>query len=343
MRYNIVKLNEHISGNVEAVEIILENLGCENLTYHQGRREFRCSRDAGKNPSAVKVNVDTLGFTCYSTGERGSIYNFIMIKKDCNFPTALRWVQKLLKLDSENLIDKDIKLPFCGFYKQINQDIKEPELSVKTYPVDVLAPYLGRYTKSFVEDGIDVLTQQKFMLGYDFETDRIIIPQWNMNGELVGLMGRSNDKNIPYEFRWLPIIPCSRSYTLFGYHQNYAKIQQQQLCVVTESEKGVMQLASMGKNYGLATCTKSISAVQERYLKALRVEKIVLAYDQGLSQEELEHEAAKLKLMNPIYKNKVGYIYDPKGDILALGSKDSPTDLGSKAFETLLNKYTIWI
>lgn len=339
---NVVRLNEILSDNEDAIMTILEGVGCASMRYNPSRKEIRCAREEGKNPLAVSVKVDSLYFKCFSTNEQGSIYNFVMNKLDLSFPEALNWVADLLNIDRSEL-KGDVKLPFGGFYKHLIKSSSEPEMAMQTYDKSVLDKYGLSSNLAFLWDGISLDIQERFHLGYDWETDRITIPQWNMNGELVGIMGRSNDPLIPHEFRWHPIIPCPRSYTLFGYHQNYAKIQQQQLCVVTESEKGVMQLATMGKNYGLATCTKSISAVQERYLKALRVEKIVLAYDQGLSQEELEHEATKLKLMNPIYKNKVGYIYDPKGDILALDSKDSPTDLGSKAFETLLNKYTIWI
>lgn len=339
---NVVRLNNYLSNNIDAIQIILEKLNCDNIKYIHSRNEFRCSRESGKNPTAVRINCETLRFICYSTNEQGSVYNLVMLKKNFSFPEALRWVAKSLGLNSGNLADK-MALPFGGFYKNILHTITEPELHMTTYPEETLDVYGHNLNLSFLKDGIDFQTQEKFQIGYDHETDRITIPQWSVNGELVGVMGRSNDIDIPHEYRWLPIIPCSRSYTLFGYHQNYQAIQQQQLVVITESEKGVMQMSSMGYDFGLATCTKTISDTQARYIKALRVEKIILAYDQGVPENDLIKEAQKVMVNNAIYNNKVGYIYDPQGNILTLDKKESPTDKNIKEFQTLVNKYTKWI
>ncbi|MEY8366561.1 hypothetical protein AALA22_13060 [Anaerovoracaceae bacterium 41-7] len=342
MAVNVVKLNNYLSGNVAAIEDLLNHLGCENIRYNREKREFRCSRDFGKNPSAVRVKVDNLRFSCFSTNEQGSIFNFVMSKLGISFPDSLKWVVNSLGLE-KSLFQSAIKLPFDGFYKDVIRNVSEPELSQKTYSNEILNQY-GRFGHvSFLKDGIDLLTQNKFSLGYDYESSRITIPQWNMNGELVGIMGRSNDPGIPYEYRWLPIIPCSRSYTLFGYHKNYFNIQQQQLAIITESEKGVMQMDSMGYHFGLATCTKNISEVQARYLKALMVDKIVIAYDEGISEEELRFQANKIKMNNSLYMNNVGYIYDKYNDILGNGSKASPTDGGVKNFKKLVNDYIRWI
>lgn len=341
MIVNVIKLNEKLSDDRDAIETLLNEIGCENIHYNATRNEIRCSRDEGKNPTAVRIKLDTLRFSCFSTNEQGSLYNLIMAKTGKTFPETLSWVSRTLNLSKEELIH-DIKLPFGGFYKQIIRAHSEPELCQKTYEESILEQYGLISHMSFIRDGIDIKTQEFFHLGYDIESNRITIPQWDFNGNIVGIMGRSNDIDIPYEYRWLPVIPCSRSYTLFGYHQNYAAIQQQQLAIVTESEKGVMQLKSMGYDFGLATCTRTISSVQAKYLKALRTKKIILAYDEGISEDELIYEAMKIKVDNPILKNSVGYIYDKHGEILKSGTKMSPTDIGSRGFKELIKK-TVWI
>ena len=156
-------------------------------------------------------------------------------------------------------------------------------------------------------------------------------------------MGRSNDPNCPHDERWLPIIPCSRNLTLFGYHRNYSKILQNDIVVVFESEKAVMQLDTFGCNVGLSSCGNHLSSTQVRYLKSLMVKRIIIAYDEGLSEEYIREEAKKLLSENHIYKNKVGYIYDKNHDILQINSKASPSDLGRNAFNTLVKKHTVWL
>lgn len=337
---NVVKLNRYLSNNIDAIEQILYSIGCEKIKYNSSNKTFRCSRAEGKNPSAVVINVETLKFICFSTDEKGSIYNLIMNKLLLSFPEALYWTATLLGLDKREFVG-EIKYPFGGFYKKLTSNIEEPEMNMNKISKSELDKYGLVSSLKFYNDGIDFITQNSYGLGYDCMTDRITIPEWDLNGNLVGIMGRSNDPNIDYDQRWLPIIPCSRSYTLYGYHMNYADIQRRQRCYITESEKGPMQLATMGLNNGLATCTKSISKTQEKYIKALRVDEVVLAYDQGLEEEYIRHEAEKLRINNHIYKNKVGYIFDKNGDILK--GKDSPTDLGIKNFKKLINEYVVWI
>lgn len=342
MAVNVVKLNDHLSGNADAIETILSAIGCENIRYNPSKREFRCSREPDKNPTAVRVKIDNLRFSCFSTNEQGSIFNLIMSKKRLSFPEALKWTIKTLGLDKD-YFDGIVKLPFGGYYKKIIRSDVEPELNQTVYPEETLDEFGKISHIQFLKDGIDLQTQEKFHLGYDNTTSRITIPQWDLNGNLIGVMGRSNDPEIPYKYRWLPIIPCARSLTLYGYHINYSAIQRQQMAIITESEKGVMQLASMGYNFGLATGTRRISEVQAKYLKALRVDRMIIAYDQGIPEDELRAEAYKIKMDNHIYTNKIGYIFDKSGEILKNDSKDSPTDLGQDKFRVLVNNYTRWI
>lgn len=339
---NVIKLNEIISGDKDAVETILHEIGCENIRYNEQQREFRFSKSTDKNPTASRVKIDNLKYQCFSSNEQGSIYNLVMNKENLNFPLALKRVSNILNLD-ETALNTTLQLPFGGFYKHIIRANNNEEVKLPTYPHSILDEFGGIKNTTFLHDGISLATQSEYELGYDTETNRIVIPQWDTNGEIVGIMGRSNDPEIPYEYRWLPIIPCSRSHTLYGYHKNYAGIQNKQICVITESEKGVMQLHSMGFPVGLATCTRTISSYQVKYLKALRADKIILAYDEGIPECDLREEAQKLKVNNSIYTNKVGYIYDKNNDILRSGSKNSPTDLGREAFRTLANKYTKWV
>lgn len=339
---NVAKLNEHISGDKDAIETILEKLECVGINYNRQQQTFRFALQEGKNPTGNILDINSLRFMSFTSGARGSIYNLIMLKKKKTFPEALKWAARSLKID-ENQLNIAIKLPFGGFYKTLGRAREDPESLMVTYPEQTLEQFGSITNLHFLKDGISLQTQEKFRLGYDTESDRITIPQWNSNGELVGIMGRSNDPDIPHDKRWFPIIPCSRGHTLFGFHQNYAKIQQKQTCVIVEGEKGVMQLSSMGFNIGLATCTKSISRVQAKYIKALRVDKILIAYDEGVSESELRHEAEKIKIQNHIYDNEVGFIFDRSNEILKIGSKCSPTDLGKDSFKELVNNHVIWI
>lgn len=331
-----------MSGNTDAITTLLENLNVSNIKENKNKHEVRCSREEGRNPTSVRIDTETLGYICFSTGRKGSIYTFIMERFHKTFPEALQWVTDILNLDKSQFATS-IKLPFGGYYKKLIRESEDPELQLPTYSEEILSQYLGKYNTMFIQDHIYMDTQKKFKIGYDSNTMRVTIPQWNMNGELVGIMGRLNSMECDKAMRWLPIIPCARSLTLWGYHSNYAAIQAGRTCLILESEKSVMQMDSMGYHFGLATCTNSISDTQAKYIKALRIENIIVGFDEGVDEEEIRYSAQKLIMRNEMFKNRVGYIYDKEHDILPADSKMSPTDLGAKKLKALMKYKIRWI
>lgn len=321
---------------------ILNDLGFTNITFHKGGQEIRFSREEGSNPTGVRLRLSDLRYRCFSTGDKGNIYTLIMERKILSFPDSLEYVAKLLKLEKSHF-NRQVRLPFGGFYKQLKREINEPEMTMQTYPEHILDPYLNKYNMLFFRDGISFQTQAQFKVGWDIESMRITVPEWTLDGRLCGIMGRLNDPYCEKGERWLPIIPCSRPLTLYGYHQNYKMIQSKGLAVVGESEKFVQQMHSMGSKVGLALCGCDVSEVQAKYLKGLLIPKIILALDEGLDEDRVREQAGRLVVDNQVMRNKVGYIWDEDHEVLPAGSKMSPTDLGKEKFTYLMKKKVRWI
>jgi len=339
---NVLTLSNYLMNNLDGCISVLEEMGYSDISYRPSRNELRFSREGGHNPTAMRLKIDTLKFDGFSMNLHGNIYTLVMETENISFPKALKWVAKVLGLEKEQL-NKKIKYPFSGFYKGLMKEIKEPESTMEIYQESILNEYLGKYNLMFFRDGIDFQTQEHFKVGYDSESMRITVPEFTLSGELCGIMGRLNDVNCSKDERWLPIIPCSRSLTLYGYHENYNSIQNKNVVVIGESEKFVQQLYSMGCHVGLATCGCDISTTQAKYIKSLMTKKIILAYDEGLEEENVREQAKKLIMNNAIFKNKVGYVLDRENTILQKGSKASPTDLGKGAFQELINNHVTWI
>lgn len=339
---NALKLTEHLSNNRDDIQKILESLDYQNITYNSSHNEYRFAREYGRNPSSVRLSVDTLSFICFSTNERGNLYSLVMNKKSLNFPQALEYIANFLGLEKSNF-NKAVKVPFGGFYKKLIREIQEPEMSMKTYDESILDEYLGKFNTMFFNDGISYKTQEKFNVGYDIWTNRITVPEYTFDGKICGIMGRSIDNNCAKEERWLPIIPCSRSLTLYGYHTNYECIQRKNLCVIGESEKFPQQLDTMGSNVGLGSCGCHLSDTQTKYIKGLLVSKNILAYDEGLEEEYVREEAKKLKIDNAVFHNDVGYIWDSEHQVIPKGSKGSPSDYGKEGYLYLMKNCVKWI
>ena len=71
--------------------------------------------------------------------------------------------------------------------------------------------------------------------------------------------------------------------------------------------------------------------------------RIIVAFDQGLPEEEVIYETRKLLYKNRLIGTKVGYIFDEKGVILDKNKKDAPVDLGKQQFVELMKGYIKWV
>lgn len=322
--------------------MLLESLGFSDITYRSNKNELRFSREKGRNPSAMRLKLDTLKADGFSINLHGNIYTLVMNALNVGFRKALEYIVNSLGLSSLQFSQKT-KKPFSNFYHGFIREIQNSEYNIKIYDNEILDSYLNCCNLMFLKDGIDCKTQEFFNDGYDLISNRITIPQYTLDGEICGIMGRLNNINCPKEERWLPVIPCSRSLTLYGYHINYETIQQKQTVIIGESEKFVQQMYSMGSKVGLSTCGCNISPTQARHIRALMTERIVIAFDEGLEEEQIRSQAESLIMSNLIFKNRVGYIFDREHQFLPEGSKASPTDYGKDIFRNLLNHCVVWI
>lgn len=336
---NLLRITEELQRDENLIYQLIESLGYEDI--RDCGDNFRFKNLDGDSANAIAF-YKTGYFVNFTRGMRGDAFAFVMYAKQCNFVTALNYIVKTLHLNQE-VLNEEVEYPFGGFYRKLIKTQSEPESDMPTYDESILSDYSGMFNTMFFKDGISFCTQAKYKVGYDVWSNRITIPEYTFDGRLCGIMGRLNDSHCNHEERWLPLIPCSRNLTLFGYHRNYATIQQKNLAVIFESEKSTMQMNTFGSKVALSSCGCHLSNTQVRYLKALMVNRLILAYDEGLDEEYVREEAKKLKMDNQLIQNKVGYIYDREHDILKVGTKASPSDLGKKAFSELMKRKVVWL
>lgn len=335
-----IALQSKLENQPDKIIQILEALGFENIKFNPTKNTLRFAREEQRNPTSCMVDCGTLRFFVFSTNQKGNIFSLIMDVKKCSFPDALKFAARKAGI-SEDEVNIKTHWPFGGFFLKLLPDYDEEMNDLTVYPEETLAPYAGKYNMKFLQDGISLKTQAKFGVGYDEISNRITIPERATDGSLVGIMGRANYE-CDHDKRWYPLITCPRSKTLFGYTENYKRIQETGNVVLFESEKAVQQCDSFGSNIALATCGCHVSDTQARYIKKLFPKKIILAYDEGLEEEHLVNECKKLISDNPILKTKVGYVHD-ECSIIPEYSKMNIADLGREAYAEALTKYVKWV
>ena len=239
-------------------------------------------------------------------------------------------------MNFEEVPQEEYSLPFGGFYKQVKKFKDYNGLELEVYDESILDQYIKVPNLMFYQDGIDLSTQQNFEIGYDVVTQRITVPWRSTSGELIGIMGRKNKREIEEgENKWFPIISFPKSRVLYGFSENYKSIQDNGVVFVGESEKFTLGLKSMNIPYGLSLGGSSLSQIQANNIKSLFCKKIVIGLDEGMDKGTSHEMAVKLK-MNRFFKNTVYYIYDKNNLFLPKGSKMSPTDLPKADFKRII-------
>lgn len=339
---DVSSLKNYIINNPEYIELILEQTGFHYIEYNKMRNEYRCAREEGRNPTSVKINEKTLAATCFSTNLKGDLVTLVQSKIYTSFPNTIKRIAEIVDFKDTGK-QEEYSLPFGGFYKQIAKLRSDEFFDLETYSDDILNRFEIVPNMLFYEDGILPEVQNKFQIGYDSVTGRISVPWRSFSGELVGVMGRLNKKELTDEdVKWFPIIPFPKSKTLYGYVENYNSILEKKFVLISESEKGTLQLSSKGLNFGVSLGGSFLSEFQANNIKSMFPETIIVMLDEGLSEDHSMEIAVQLK-SNKFYKNKVGYVYDKKNMYLPKGSKMAPADLDKNYLKKLIDDCTIWI
>jgi len=339
---DVYSLKNYLSNNEDKLYLVLEKIGFEDISdEYSGGIEFRCAWEEGSNPTAVRVNKETLHSQCFSRNIKGDIITLVQEKLHCTFTQAIKKISNIVEFNEEEQIEYE--LPFGGFFRDIKKLRQEHGTELTTYPESILNQFKIIPNRMFLEDGITCDIQEKYKLGYDIITNRIVIPWRDVSGQICGLMGRLNKYVIEdWESKYLPIIPFPKSKTLFGFSDNYKHIQEKSGLFLFESEKSPMIMEAKGVNTTSALGGSNLSEYQANNIKSLFPKLVIVCMDEGL-EEEHSREIAKQLKMDTFFQNTVGYIYDSNNLILPKGSKMSPADLPKEDFNRLVKNHVKWI
>lgn len=336
----ITKIKDRLRGNSDEIRYILEELNCHNIKPIHDK--FRFGKDEDGSGTGNSLDINTLQYKSFSSDIYGDILTLtseILFNNDLG--RAIKWLANKLHIKIDYSQPKDIKLPFGGFFKNIHRIREMDDSPPISYPIQDLYEYGCTPSKLFLDDNIDCKTQELFHVGYDPFTNRVTIPWFNFD-EFCGCVGRQNRKVVEGNFKYLALEHINKSKLLFGLHVNYNSIIKNGLCYVFESEKSTMQLYSYGLPFGISIGCKTISEIQAKLLKSMYVD-VVLCFDEGVDEQAIKKECDKIKIKNPFFTNKVGYIYDRNGVYLQKGTKDSPSDNGISIFNKLCEECIIWV
>lgn len=338
---NVLALQERLKDQPDDIikVLIAAGLAEETIRFVPSQHLIKSPRPGGDNPAGLLVYTDSLKVVGTTRPDyTGNVFTLIMKLADCSFPSALHLAAKAIGFaDTE----RKYKPPFGGFYKKIIQSDRLEE-EYLTEHSELELPPAGCLSERFLKDNIPLITQEEWGVRYSHEDDAILIPIYSFDGKLVGCKARANTDD-DYNHRWWAYIGYPKTQVAYGLWQNYPKIINGKSVFIFESEKSVLQCSGYGFGSAVAVAGHSISRTQKRIIQSLMCDNVVVAFDEGLDEDEVRAEAEKLKVNNHIIANRVGYVYDRDHDVLKAGSKDSPSDNGKQALIELLKKKVRWL
>lgn len=312
--------------------------------------------------------TETKEFYCYTNCGKMSFYDLIKrirnIKSD-KFYDAVKYVaQKTGKSYNSNrtgIGGKDRELAedlneMEELSEKRNRKDKKEEFNNKIYD-DKILNYFDPYTfyEGWVKDGISIKSMYKFNIRWYELEKHIIIPHYNINGELVGIRRRSlkpEDEKRKYMPEYIDGILYEHplGLNLYGLYENQEAIKRYKRAIIVEGEKSVLLSDTYygRKSCTVATCGFNISDWQLNTLLKLGVEEIILGFDKDydITKENVYKKNKKDLIGFENYKKRLRvlceritpycdtYILLDKKNLLKI--KDSPFDEGKDVFEMLM-------
>ncbi|MEM4994815.1 hypothetical protein WKH56_19835 [Priestia sp. SB1] len=311
------------------------------LHYYDDSKEFHCYTDCGKN-------MDVYNLAMESKKHQGI---------ELTFPEAVKYIASLTgkyysadtaldKVNSHLISDWE----FINRYKKKKQINKELKVIHNHNVFQLFSPY-GHI--SWLNEGISHETMRKFNISYYLRDDRIVIPHYDIDNNLVGIRGRAMRKeDVDSGRKYMPLLVGKTQYNhqtmlnLYGLHKTKDAIKRLKKIALFESEKSVLMCEDFygEDNFSAAICGSTLSRFHVQIILSLGIEEVFFCMDKMYhdpDSKEAEIYAKKImKFANMLSPYCTVYVlWDDFGWI---DYREAPCDRGKKVLEDLMKaKYEV--
>lgn len=345
-------LKESLS--LEQIEYILASIGAEPKVDNYNNNIHCLTRCHGGDSHKLIYYHKDKRFKCYTgCGKTFDIFSLLEQVLEISFTMAMNYICDKLGIvkgaykEGNTTKEEDCGWDLINTYKRKEKPPESPKITIRDK--SLLNEFYNLAHPNFLEDGISKQTMAKFNIKFDIYNNRIIIPHYNENNDLIAIRCRNLDPNQIKYAKYMPIymnnelLSAPSTGYFYGLNFNINNILESKKVILVESEKAVMQLDTMfkGKGIAIALSGSSISTWQVEILKNLGIEEVILALDKEFVSCKTSEEKAYATKIKKIFFDKltnsfkVSVIWD-KWNLLEY--KDSPMDKGKDTFLELLSK-----
>lgn len=330
----------NVKNDMFITDTICHNLpgeGSEKLYYYDNTKLFRCYTDCGEY------------FDIFQLVQKAML---IQKNNEWELPQCVAWVAEMFGISGEmngfedfGLTDDWSLIKKASFTKgKIEKILDKGSHRLNVYD-DAILNRLNYVTiDSWLKEGISEETMIKYGIKYYPKDEKIVIPHYDNESNLIGIRGRTLIKQeAEWYGKYMPIringmmYNHPLSFALYGLNLNKDNITKAKTAIVFEGEKSVMLYDSLfgsSNNISIASCGSTISNYQFQLLRELGVQEIIIAFDRQFKEIGDDEFKRHTKLLTQLASKcnsymKVSCLFDKEG---VLDYKDSPIDKGREIF-----------
>lgn len=310
------------------------------------------NEDASEASMKLYYYKESHRFHCYT--ECSDTFNiYELIKRvfslrqveDISFNQVIDWITKQLYIKNG-----DFTLNEDKYISRRQRYIKKVrEIDLPTYSNNLINVFTKTYPTEWLKDGITKKSMDKFNIRYSISQNKIIIPHYDINGNLVGIRGRAlNQFEVENYGKYMPVKIEDKLYAhplsqnLYGLNFSKQYIKEQKKCFLFEGEKSVLLYDGYySTNLAAAVCGSNFNKMQlNLLLQNCPPQEIIICFDKEyVHSGRSDGQAYFNKLMSIAKKysqyTNISFIFDMEN---LLDEKDSPIDRGKEIFERLVEK-----
>ena len=256
--------------------------------------------------------TESKDFYCYTNCKAMSVYDMIINTYKAR-GTKITWSQAYVILDS--VVEDRMKHGFAVIEPPAEHKVKKitndwpDQLTIYNPHVLECFTQQPKYLAPWLEEGIDYDVLKEFGVRFDMVRNRIVFPDLDHLGRLVGIKVRNfNQKDLEEHRKYMPLWHNKELYNYpkmmvaYGFYQNRQVIKKAKEVIVYEAEKSVLKHGSyFTQNKSIAIGGSSFSEYHGDILKKAGVTKVVLALDNDWDDDGNKNYGLN-KMINEGYK-----------------------------------------
>lgn len=301
------------------------------LYYYKENKRFHCYTECGDTFNIFELVKRVFTINNYNNGA----FTFATILDFCLKSCGIT--------DSDELQVKENRY----VSKKDKYERKQRMMDLPTYNNKLINLFSQYYPHEWLDEHISKAAMDKFNIRYSISQNKIIIPHYNIDGNLIGIRGRAlNEDEIINYGKYMPVMIEETTYShplsqaLYGLNFTKDAMAAAGTVILFEAEKSVLLYESyFENNISAAVCGSNFNKVQlEILLKNVKPTEIIICFDKEYTMAgapDGQKYFSKLWDLCQKYSHycHISFVFDREQ---LLGLKDSPIDRGKEVFEKLL-------